>query len=186
MRSKQVSKKRKEIYKEVLEFITTHFAYPPLQECYIDKFMTRTIIQSYFVNLDILENFSICGKTLITLLADMRWKNALVLKKPIYLNLVIVFYSNMLISSNIFNRIVTNVGGILIALDMEELNRILKTSNKGFYVYLSRHRIEQPWYSIVEAVRNICRRSNSSEVFCNASFKSQALSLQVRVLHSIL
>ena len=38
---------------------------------------------------------------------------------------------------------------------------------------------------MVDVVQNICRRSDLSEQFCNSALKSQALPLQVQVLHSV-
>ncbi|KDO41696.1 hypothetical protein CISIN_1g044361mg, partial [Citrus sinensis] len=109
-----------------------------------------------------------------TLLVNMGWENALVLREPVYLNLVRVFYSNMIISSNTASRIVTNIAGILIEFDVKDLNMILRTKDEGFHVYTSRN-----------VVQNICRRSDLSEQFCNSALKSQALPLQVQVLHSV-
>lgn len=133
-----------------------------------------------------LQQLSICGKTLKTLLFDMGWKILLVIKEPIFCNLVRVFYSNMQTSSEEVDRVTTNVAGIPIEFDLQKLNAILKTSNDGFRVYSFRHRIEETWFSVVDAVRNVCRRSDLSEKFCHGSLKSQALPLQVRVLHNIL
>lgn len=46
--------------------------------------------------------------------------------------------------------------------------------------------VQYPWYFIVDVVQNIYRRYDLSIKFCNCSFKSQALPLQVRILHSVL
>lgn len=187
MRTKQVSKKRKfNQNADVPDLITTHFPTPPLRKRYFTRFVTRSVIDSYFVNLVMLQQLSICGKTLKTLLFDMGWKNVLLIKEPVFRNLVRVFYSNMQTSSEEVDRVTTNVAGIPIEFDAQKLNTILKTSNDGFCVYSSRHRIEETWFSVVDAVRNICRRSDLSEKFCHGSLKSQALPLQVRVLHNIL
>lgn len=94
--------------------------------------------------MDKLDNLSICYKTLRTLLVNMGWENALVLREPVYLNLVRVFYSNMIISSNTASRIVTNIAGILIEFDVKDLNMILRTKDEGFHVYTSRSRIDHP------------------------------------------
>lgn len=148
--------------------------------------MTRSDITSYFVNLDFLDHLAICDKTLRDLVEAMGWANLLTLREPIYPSLVKVFYSNMLISDTAPNKIFTSVGGVEIAFDVEELNRILMIPNEGFQVFSSRKKIQKPWFNVVDAVRNICRRSDLSEFFCTASFKAQALPLQVRVLHSII
>lgn len=92
--------------------------------------MTRSVIDSYYVNMDKLDNLSFCYKTFRTLLVNMGWKNALVLREQIYLNFVRVFYSNMIISSNTASRIVTNVVGIPTEFDVKDLNMILRTKNE--------------------------------------------------------
>lgn len=50
----------------------------------------------------------------------------------------------------------------------------------------SRSRIDHPWYSVVDVVQNICRRSDLSEQFYNSALKSLALPLQVWVLLNVL
>lgn len=87
----------------------TRFPHPPFR-----KRFSKQIYFFYFVNLDNLENLAIYDKTLRELLVDMGWTNVLVIKERVYLNLVRVFYSNMVISSQTTNRVVTNVGGISI------------------------------------------------------------------------
>lgn len=185
-RSKQTSRKRKEPETEQHEFFTTHFGSQRLRKRYYEQFMTRSDITSYFVNLHFLDHLAICDKTLRDLVEAMGWTNLLTLREPIYPSLVKVFYSNMLISDTAPNKIFTSVGGVEIAFDVEELNRILMIPNEGFQVFSCRKKIQKPWFNVVDAVRNICRRSDLSEFFCNASFKAQALPLQVRVLHSII
>lgn len=129
---------------------------------FYDQFILRSILTVYFVNLNKLENLSICNKTLRELLANMGWTNALVIRESIYLNLVRVFYSNMLISTHTAIRVITNVSRISIEFDVEDLNMILKTMNKELDIYTSRQRIDYLWYSVVNAVMNICRRSDLS------------------------
>lgn len=84
-KSKQLAKKRKEPYEHILEFITTHFSNLTLWKRYYNHFMIRLVIQSYFVNLDNLNNLSIFSKTLRTLLMD--WGNVLVLRELVYTNI---------------------------------------------------------------------------------------------------
>lgn len=48
---------------------------------------------------------------------------------------------------------------------------ILRTSNDGLRFYTFKHRIDYPWYSIVEFVENVCKRSELSTDFCNSIFK---------------
>ena len=93
----------------------------------------------------------------------MGWTNVLVILEPVYPNLVRVFYSNMIFSSNTTSRIFTNVAGIHLEFDVEDLNMILRTQNEGFLVYTSRSRIDHPWYSVVDVVQNICRRDDLSK-----------------------
>lgn len=168
------------------EFFTTHFGSQRLRKHYYEQFMTRSNITSYFVNLDFLDHLAICDKTLRDLLEDMGWTNLVTLREPVYPSLVKVFYFNMLISNTAPNKIFTSVGGVEIAFVVEELNKILMIPNEGFQVFSPRKKIQKPWFNVVDDVRNICRRSDLSEFFCNASFKAQALPLLVRVLHSII
>lgn len=103
--------------------------------------MTRSLIPFYFIKLYFLENLSIFGKTLRNLL-DMGWKNILTFRELVHPNLVKIFYSNILIAKNTPNRIITIVARVLVNLDVEELNRILKSSNEGHNVSLSKYKIE--------------------------------------------
>lgn len=59
----------------------------------------------------------------------------LTIREPVYPTLVKVFHSNMLIAKDTTNGIITNVVGIQIDFHMEELSRILRTSNEGYHVY---------------------------------------------------
>ena len=83
---------------------------------------------------------------------DIGWTNTLVLKERYSLNLVRVFYSNMLISSQTTNRIVTSIGGIPIEFDVANLNKILRTPNKGLELYTARGIIDYPWYFVEDVV----------------------------------
>lgn len=80
-------------------------------------------------------------------------------------------------AKNTSYRIITNLVRIPIDFDVEELNRFLRTFNEEHHVFLSRHKIEQPWYSLVDVVHNICKISDLLKFFNNAFFKSQALPL---------
>lgn len=57
--------------------------------------MFKSILNSYFVNLDNLENIFIHRRTLRTLLENVGWSNTLIIREHVYLNLVRVFYSNI-------------------------------------------------------------------------------------------
>lgn len=70
--------------------------------------MSRSVLDSYFVNLDNLENLSIRRRTLKTLLENMGLINALIMRENVYPNLVTMFYSNMDISeSRILNDVLS-------------------------------------------------------------------------------
>lgn len=84
------------------------------------------------------------------------------------------------------NKIFTNVCGVPIIFNTVELNRILKIWNEGFQFFSSRYKMKKPWYNLVEVVRNICKRTDLSEFFCNAFFKAQVLPFQVRILYNII
>ncbi|KAH9704287.1 hypothetical protein KPL70_011393 [Citrus sinensis] len=131
-----------------------------------------------------MENLEICDKSLKYLLIAMGWKNVLVVNDPYYENLVKVFYLNM--DTELSNRIVTNVGRVHIEFDVALLNSILGTPNEGLEIYSARAKIKQPWFSLENAVRKICRRRDLSTAFCNSPLKSQALPLQTRILHYVL
>ena len=84
------------------------------------------------------------------------------------------------------NRIVTNVGGVHIEFDVGLLNSILGTPNEGLELYSARAKIKEPWFSLENVIRKICRRGDLSTAFCNSPLKSQALPLQTRILHYVL
>lgn len=74
-----------------------------LQSVYV-----RSVLDSYFVNLDNLENLSIRRRTLKTLLENMGLINALIIRENVYPNLVTMFYSNMDITeSRILNDVLS-------------------------------------------------------------------------------
>lgn len=52
-KGKQVAKNHKEHHGDILEFILTHFPDPPLHKCFHDRFIIRSILTSYFINLEI-------------------------------------------------------------------------------------------------------------------------------------
>ena len=63
-KGKQVAKKRKEHHGDNLEFILTHFPHPPPRKRFHNKFISRSVLVPYFVNLYSLENLTICDKSL--------------------------------------------------------------------------------------------------------------------------
>lgn len=163
-KGKHMTKKQRELHEDIQNSFQLY-----------DQFIKRSVLPSYFIKFDQLENLSIYSKTLRSLLDDISWKNVLVLKERVYPNLVLVFYSNMLIFTNTSNRISINVAGIPIKFNIELLNMILRTRNDGLYLYTSKYKIDYPRYSIGDVVRNIYRHSNLSKKFYNSSFKSQVL-----------
>ena len=99
-----------------------------------------------------------------------------------YPDLVKVFYSNMDISEKKNNRVITNVGGVLIDFDVSELNSILGTSDFGPEIFSTRKSADIGHYVHVDAVRNICRRIDFSDEIRNIHFRTQCLCLQTRIL----
>lgn len=156
-KGKQVAKKSKEYHGDKPEFILTHFHIHLFGNIFTINLYRGRVLVFYFVNLDNLENLAICYTSLSDLLVDMGWTNFLVLKEPYYPNLIKVFYSN-----------------------------ILRTPSKGLELYTSRSKVHYPWYSNDDVVGKICRRSDLSSEFCKSTLKSQALPLQLRILHSVL
>lgn len=128
----QVVKKRKEHHEDNPEFILTQFSHPTLRKWFHDKLISRSVVTLYFVNIDNFENLAIYDKSLSNLLVDMGWTNALVLRKPYFMNLIKVFYSSMLISSQTINRVVTSIRRIPIEFDVVDLKKFLELQIKGW------------------------------------------------------
>lgn len=63
----------------------------------------------------------------------------------------------MEISANRLVRIITNVGGVPIKFDVEDLNQILGTENTGFKIYTSRKGFSFADFIHSHAIWNICR-----------------------------
>lgn len=183
-KGKHVAKKRKDDHGDNSEFMLTHFPRPMLRKRFLDNFKPKSVITPYFVNLSNMDNLEICDKSLKDFIIAMGWKNVLVVNEHYYEHLVKVFYSNM--DTEVSNRIVTNVGAVHIEFDVALLNSILRTPNEGLELYSARAKIKEPWFSLENAVRKICRRRDLSTAFCNSPLKSQALPLQTRILHYVL
>ncbi|KDO38697.1 hypothetical protein CISIN_1g042182mg [Citrus sinensis] len=100
----------------------------------------------------------ICGVTgnLLQLLEEVGWINALTINENVYPDLVKVFYSNMDTSAEKENRVITNVGRVLIEFDDTELNSILQISEDGLEIYSARKVPTIDNFFHVDAVRNIC------------------------------
>lgn len=69
--------------------------------------MTRSIIHFFFVELDFLNHLEVNNKTLRESLVDIGLRHLLTLREPIYPSLVKYFYSNIILSSTIGNKIFT-------------------------------------------------------------------------------
>ena len=103
------------------------------------------------------------------------WETVLNLEEKVHPNLVRIFYSNIELSTNRLDQIVTYVGGIPIEFIMEDLNSILETDHMGLELYTSRKEIQFSRFSHVDAVMNICRRRDLSDDICSLPFRSQLL-----------
>ena len=78
----------------------------------------------------------------------------------------------MEISATRLDRIVTQVGGVPIEFDDEDLNGFLGISSEGHEIYTSRKALSFDGFSHVDGVRNICRRRDLSNEICNLLFRS--------------
>lgn len=74
--------------------------------------MMRKDTDSFYVDLDDFEELVVCSSNIKKLLEP--WEKALSIEEKVYPNLVRIFYSNMELSAIKFDRLVTNVGGVLI------------------------------------------------------------------------
>ena len=149
-----------------------------------DKSIGKLVTPSYFLAIKEFLDITICGRNISTMLSH--WDRALGIEEHVYENLVRVFYYNMEISSSRQVQIFTSVGGIRIEFDEEDLCTILGIHYGGLDIYTIKKDFEFSDFCHVDGVRNICRRRDLSDDLCSLSFKSQLLSFQVRLLHSIL
>ncbi|KAH9705040.1 hypothetical protein KPL70_011720 [Citrus sinensis] len=95
-----------------------------------------------------------------------------------------VFYSNMDTEvSKYSNRIVINVEGVHIEFDVALLNSILGTPNEGLELYSTRAKIKDPWFSLKNAVRKICRRSGHADEVSRLDVTILDCILEERVLN---
>ena len=74
--------------------------------------MGKAVTTSFYLDIDDFFDITICGRTLPQILRQ--WDEALGIEERVYENSVRVFYSNMEISVNRKDRIVTHVGGVRI------------------------------------------------------------------------
>ncbi|KAH9716748.1 Integrase catalytic domain-containing protein [Citrus sinensis] len=150
------------------------------------NFQTREVLNSFFVLPDVLHSLKISHRNLFQLLGDVGWIDALLIEENVYPDLVKVFYSNMDCSAEKENRVITTIGGVLIEFDDLELNSILGSSDDGLDIFSLRKPPDIDDYVHVDAVRNICRRSDLSVEDCTIHFHTQCLCLQTRFLLRII
>ncbi|KAH9697997.1 hypothetical protein KPL71_023833 [Citrus sinensis] len=150
------------------------------------NFRTREVLNSFFVFPDVLHSLKISHRNLFQLLGDVGWIDALLIEENVYPDLVKVFYSNMDCSAEKENRVITTVGGVLIEFDDLELNSILGSSDDGLDIFSLTKPPDIDDYVHVDAVRNICRRSDLSVEDCTIHFRTQCLCLQTRFLLRII
>lgn len=150
------------------------------------NFQTREVLNTFFVLPDVLHTLKISYRTLFQFLGDVGWIDALLIEENVYPDLVKVFYSNMDCSAEKENRVITKVGVVLIEFDDSELNSILGSSDDGLDIFSLRKPPDIDDYVHVDAVRNICRRSDLSVEDCTIHFRSQCLCLQTRFLLRII
>ncbi|KAH9799739.1 hypothetical protein KPL71_000448 [Citrus sinensis] len=146
------------------------------------QFRTREVLQTFFILLDWLNHLSISNRTLLQLLEDVSWLNALLIEENVYPDLVKVFYSNMDCSAEKENRVITTVGGVLIEFDDSDLNNILGSSDDGLEIFSLRKPPDIDDYAYIDAVKNICRRVDLSDEDCTIHFRNLCLCLQSRIL----
>ncbi|KAH9697591.1 Integrase catalytic domain-containing protein [Citrus sinensis] len=125
-------------------------------------------------------------RNIFQLLGDVGWIDALLIEENVYPDLVKVFYSNMNCSAEKENQVITTVGGVLIEFDDSELNSILGSSDDGLDIFSPRKPPDIDDYVHVDAVRNICWRSDLSVEDCTIHFRTQCLCLQTRILLRII
>ena len=145
-------------------FNSMHFPIASMANYFYDQFIPRPVLPSYFVNMDCMDSLFICNKKLRELLDGVKWSNALNIAENAYPNLVKVFFSNMDISTEKQNRVITSVAGIPIEFDVADLNTIIRTKYEGLELY-----------SLL-----------ISDTICNLKFLAQYLCSQVQILHNIL
>lgn len=95
-----------------LQFGKTHFSTPFLSRRFHARFMSHTVITSYFTDLNAFDHLSICDRSFKKMLELVGWESVLSIDEYVYPNLVKAFYSNIELSVTTQDMIVTNVGGV--------------------------------------------------------------------------
>ena len=150
------------------------------------SFRTREVLNSFFVLPDVMHTLKISYRNIFQSLGDVGWINALLIEENVYPDLVKVFYSNMEVSEKNKTRVITTVGGVKIDFDVSLLNSILGSSDFGLEIFELRKSPKLTGFTHVDAVRNICRRSDLSVEDCTIHFRTQCLCLQTRILLRII
>lgn len=97
--------------------------------------MNRTIVTSYYFELEFLRPIMISNRNLVKLLEKILWINSLVIEENVYINLVRLFFSNMVTSTKKRNQVITHVREVVIELGPSLLNDSLGTPNKDLEIY---------------------------------------------------
>ena len=90
--------------------------------------MTHTKFPIFYVLLHWPHSLSISNRNLLQLLEEVGYINVLIINDNVYLDLMRVFYSNMDTYAKKENRVITNIGGVLIEFDDTKLNSLLGTT----------------------------------------------------------
>lgn len=75
-----------------IDFSQVHFLTFSLEQQFYGRFMPRTKLPAYFVNLDNMSNLSNFYKSRRSMLKHIGWKDALLVNENVYLNFVKVFF----------------------------------------------------------------------------------------------
>ena len=148
--------------------------------------MTHKVLNTFYIVPDWFRSLNISNENLLQLLEEVGWINALTINENVYPDLVKIFYSNMDTFAEKENRVITNVGGVLIEFDDTELNSILQTPEDGLKIYSAWKIPTIDNFVHVDVVINICRRIDLSDKVCTIHFHAQCLCLQSRILYRII
>ncbi|KAH9696893.1 hypothetical protein KPL71_023375 [Citrus sinensis] len=110
--------------RRVSEFERIHFPIPSLAKHFEDRFNGRKVLDFYYVDIEDFRTLIVCGRSIRDMLQP--WESAIDFDDRVYPNLVRVFYSNMKISATRLDWIVTQVGGVHIEINDEDLNGFLE------------------------------------------------------------
>ena len=126
--------------------------------------MGHKVLDSYYVDIEDFTKVIVCSRSVRNMLQP--WEFNIDFDDIVYLNLVCVFYSNMEISATRPDRIVTQVGGVSIEFDDDDLNNFFSISNIGQEIYTSRKALSFVNFVHNNGVCNICRRQDLTNDIC--------------------